>query len=71
LTERKQKLRKEINRLANRMANMQNLKFEEIHKKWITEKGGNSNKNATLNELQNKYDWLKSEIIKIQQKRKS
>jgi regulator of replication initiation timing len=71
LTERKQKLRKEINRLANRLANMQNQKFEDIHKKWITEKGGNPNKNATFEELQQKFDWLKSEIIRIQQKRRS
>lgn len=71
LSDRKKKLRKEINNLANRLANLQNVKFEAIHKRWIVEKGGNSNANSTFPELQQKYDWLKAEIIRIQQNRSS
>ena len=43
-------------------------KSEEIHRKWIVEQKGNKNNLATEGELQRKYDWLKAEIIRIQQK---
>lgn len=69
LADRKHQLRKEINKLANRLANLLNKKADDIHRKWIVEQNGSKNNQATESELQKKYDWLKNEIIRIQQKR--
>ncbi len=69
LADRKHQLRKEINKLANRFANLINKKSEDIHRKWIIEQNGTKNNQATEAELQVKYQWLKNEIMKVQQKR--
>lgn len=70
LSERKQKLRKEINTMANRLANLRQIKPEEVHRKWIIEQNGSNNDQATELELGQKYDWIKADIIRIQQNRR-
>ena len=70
LSERKQKLRKEINTTANRLANLNRIKPEEVHRSWIVEKNGSKNDQATEPELVQKFEWIKSEIIRIQQNRR-
>ena len=69
LSDRKHKLRRESNALANRLAHLRNIKAEEVHRRWIVEQHGSKNNQATEAELRLKYAWLKAEIIRVQQKR--
>jgi superfamily II DNA or RNA helicase len=66
LAERKLKLRKEINRLVNRLANLQAIPFEEVHRRWINERNGSKNSQATETELTEKLKWVKAELVNWQ-----
>ena len=70
LSDRKHRIRREINNLANRLANLQRSKPEDIHRRWIVERGGTKNNRATEAELREKYQWLKAEVIRVQQSRR-
>ena len=71
LSDRKHRLRKESNSLANRLANLQHSKSEDVHRRWIVERGGAKNNRATEAELREKYEWLKSEVVRAQQSRRA
>lgn len=69
LSNRKHLLGKKTTNLANRLANLQNSKSEDIHRRWIVERHGSKNNRATEAELRQKYEWLKAEVIRGQQNR--
>jgi superfamily II DNA or RNA helicase len=61
-SERKDKLRKRINQFANKLARLTNSEYDAIHRRWIQEMSGKSNREATEEELESKLTWLQSQI---------
>ncbi len=61
-SERKDKLRKRINQLANKLAHLTRTDFDEIHRSWIREMNGKPNRDATEEELAGKLEWLQNKI---------
>lgn len=57
-SDRKNALRKEINRMANRIAHKLNVEFDAVHRRWIQENGGNNHRDSTEEELRQKFQWL-------------
>lgn len=57
-SDRKNALRKEINRMANRVAHKFNVEFDTVHRHWIQQNGGSSHRDATEEELRRKFQWL-------------
>ncbi|CAN5759599.1 hypothetical protein BH20ACI4_BH20ACI4_20770 [soil metagenome] len=61
-SERKDNLRKKINRLANRLAHFTGSEHDAVHRRWIQEMNGKPNRMATEQELEEKLQWLENEI---------
>ncbi len=61
-SERKDDLRKKINRLANRLAHFTGSEYDAVHRRWIEEMNGKPNRTATEKELEDKLNWLENEI---------
>ena len=61
-SERKDKLRKQINQFANKLAHLTGGECDGVHRRWIQELNGKPNREATEDELQNKLDWLQNQI---------
>jgi type I site-specific restriction endonuclease len=59
-SDRKNTLRKEINRMANRLAHKFNVEFDAVHRCWIQQNDGSSHRDATEEELRRKFQWLVS-----------
>ncbi len=57
-SDRKNALRKEINRMANRLAHKFNVEFDAVHRYWIQQNEGSSHRDATEEELRRKFQWL-------------
>lgn len=56
--DRKNALRKEINRMANKVAFKLNVEFDVVHRRWIEQNDGSSHREATEEELRRKFQWL-------------
>ena len=61
-SERKDKLRKQINQFANKFAHLSGGEYDGVHRRWIQEMNGKSNREATEDELKNKLTWLQNQI---------
>lgn len=61
-SERKDKLRKQINQFANKVAHLTGGEYDGVHRRWIQEMNGKPNREATENELKNKLCWLQNQI---------
>lgn len=70
-SERKDDLRKNINRLANRLAHSTGSEYDAVHRRWIEEMNGKPNRTATEQELEDKLRWLENEIAKQYQRGKN
>ncbi len=64
-SERKDKLRKQINQFANKLAHLTGGECDAVHRRWIQELNGKPNREATEDELQNKLDWLQNQISDV------
>lgn len=63
--ERKSKLRKSAQRLANRLARMLGVETRQVHREWIT-LSGPAHGQATEEDLQRKKEWLIRRIKETQ-----
>jgi hypothetical protein len=48
------------------LANLQAIPFEEVHRRWINERNGSKNSQATETELTEKLKWVKAELVNWQ-----
>lgn len=44
--------------MANRVAHKLNIEFDAVHRRWIQENSGSSHRDATEEELRQKFQWL-------------
>lgn len=61
-SEHKDKLRKQINQFANKLAHLTGGDYDAVHRRWIQKMNGKPNREATEDELKNKLYWLQNQI---------
>lgn len=64
-SERKDKLRKQINQFANKLAHLTGGEYDAVHRRWIQEMDGKPNREATEDELKDKLSWLQNQIAEV------
>ncbi len=64
-SERKDKLRKQINQFANKLARLTGGEYDAVHRRWIQEMDGKPNREATEDELKDKLLWLQNQISEV------
>jgi superfamily II DNA or RNA helicase len=62
---RRQRLRTECNTLASRLSIATGEEHKAIHSRWVHSHGGMWQKNATIEDLEGKREWLREQIRKL------